>query len=142
MADEIVRRAIEEYFRALSSFDVTAWVETFAPDGETHEPVGSAAHRGHVQLNEFISKLFQRFDLLQFTADHVFIVGLEAAVKWTGRGIRKGGDPLRIEGIDIFVLKPEEKIQRVDAYWHPAVPERSRTVPPRMNVGIKARLKT
>ncbi|MDQ6698918.1 MAG: nuclear transport factor 2 family protein [Acidobacteriota bacterium] len=124
MADEIVRSAIEEYFGALNRVDAPAWVETFAADGETHEPVGSPAHRGHSQLGEFVNNLFQRFERLQFTVDHVFIVGLQAAVKWTATGMIRGGNSFATEGIDVFVLKPDGKIQRVDAYWHPAVPGR------------------
>lgn len=123
MTEDVVRWAIEKYFSALSSLDANAWVETFAAGGETHEPAGSAAHRGHAQLSEFISNLFKRFERLQFTADHTFIVGLQAAAKWTGKGVTASGSPFMTKGIDVFVLKPDGKIQRVDAYWHPAVHE-------------------
>ncbi len=123
MADEVVQGAIKAYFGALSRRDAQAWVETFAADGETHEPAGSPAHRGHSQLGEFINDLFQRFESLEFTVDHVFIVRGQAAVKWTGKGVIRGGSAFTTEGIDVLVLKPDGKIQRVDAYWHPAVPE-------------------
>ena len=123
MLHEVIRQAIGTYFQALSSLDANAWVATFAEDGETHEPAGSAPHRGHGQLGEFIRNLFQRFESLQFTVDNAFIVGLQAAVKWTAKGVTKNGKRFTTEGIDVFVLNETGKIQRVDAYWYPAVPD-------------------
>jgi steroid delta-isomerase len=50
----------------------------------------------------------------------VFVAGNGAAVKWTGRGTSTNGKEVKFEGIDVFEVAEDGKIQNVWAYWNPA----------------------
>ena len=54
------------------------------------------------------------------TADHIFLSGNRAAVKFTGRGTGKNGRQVIFEGIDVFEINQEGKIQTMWGYWDPA----------------------
>jgi len=120
MSPEVVARTIRAYFAALRAMDQEAWVDTFAVDAVSYDPVGSPAIHGHQKLGEFFQSIAGAFQEVGLTEDHVFIAGDGAAVKWTGRGTSKQGKAVLFEGIDVFELNANGKIQLLRAYWNPA----------------------
>lgn len=120
MSPEVVSKIVKAYFAALRAMDQQAWVNTFAPDAISNDPVGAPAIEGHQKLGEFFQTITAAFEQVGLTEDHVFIAGNGAAVKWTGRGISKQGKKVHFEGIDIFEVNPAGKIQTLHAYWNPA----------------------
>lgn len=120
MSTEMVSKAVKAYFAALRAMDRPAWVNTFAEDAVTHDPVGAPPTRGHERLAEFFDTITAAFEEVGLTEDEVFIAGNGAAVKWTGRGISKGGSKVHFEGIDVFEVNEAGKIQTLHAYWNPA----------------------
>ena len=120
MAPEIISNAIKAYFAALRAMDERAWVNTFAEDAVTYDPVGAAPTRGHQRLAEFFQTVMAAFKEVGLTEDQIFIAGNGAAVKWTGRGISQAGRKVKFEGIDIFEINEAGKIQTLHAYWNPA----------------------
>lgn len=120
MSPEIISRAVKAYFAALRAMDQQAWVNTFAEDAVTYDPVGAQPTRGHQKLGEFFQTITAAFKELGLTEDDVFVAGDGAAVKWTGRGINKQGRKVHFEGIDVFEINEAGKIQSVHAYWNPA----------------------
>src|SRR5882672_4251377 len=111
MSPEVIARAVKEYFAALRAMDQQAWVNTFAEDGVSYDPVGAPAINGHQKLAEFFQTITAAFKEVGLTEDEVFIAGSEAAVKWTGRGISKQGRKAHFEGIDVFEVNESGKIQ-------------------------------
>src|SRR5688572_3111614 len=120
MSPEIISRAIKDYFAALRAMDEREWVNTFAPDAVSYDPVGTAAIEGHEKLAEFFQTITAAFKEVGLTENHVFIAGDGAAVKWTGSGISKAGKKVHFEGIDVFEINENGKIQKLQAYWNPA----------------------
>jgi steroid delta-isomerase len=120
MSPEVISKAVKAYFAALRALDRQAWVNTFAEDAVTHDPVGAPPTRGHQKLGEFFDTVTAAFKEVGLTEDEVFIAGNSAAVKWTGRGISKGGKKVHFEGIDVFEVNEAGKIQTLHAYWNPA----------------------
>lgn len=100
--------------------DQDAWVNTFAADAVSHDPVGALPINGHQKLAEFFQSLAGAFKEVGLTEDQIFIAGNGAAVKWTGRGTSKQGKAVQFEGIDVFEVNGDGKIQRLYAYWNPA----------------------
>lgn len=86
MSPEVISKAVKAYFAALRAMDQRAWVNTFAEDAVTYDPVGTPANRGHKGLEEFYQTVSAAFKEFGLTEDQVFIAGNAAAVKWTGRG--------------------------------------------------------
>jgi len=115
-----VSRAVRAYFLAIRAMDADAFANTFAEDGTTCDPVDAPPISGRDALREFFNSICKNFKSVSLTEDHVFVAGNRAAVKWTGRGASTGGKEVKFEGIDVFEVNPDGKIQKVWAYWNPA----------------------
>ena len=120
MSTERIDKAVADYFAATRRMDASAWVETFAVDATSHDPVGAPPMNGHAALRQFFDGICGAFERVGLTEDHVFTSGNEAAVKWTGRGTGKNGREVTFEGIDVFEINDAGKIQTLRAYWDPA----------------------
>ena len=120
MAPEIISQVVKDYFAALRGMDAEAWVNTFAEDAVSNDPVGAPPIVGHQGIREFFQSVTAAFKEFGLTEDDVFIAGNSAAVKWTGRGISKQGRKVKFEGIDVIEVNDSGKIQTVHAYWNPA----------------------
>ena len=120
MSPEVVAKAVKAYFAALRAMDKQAWVDTFAADAISHDPVGAPPINGHEKLGEFFDTITAAFKEVGLTEDQVFIAGNAAAVKWTGRGTSKQGKKVHFEGIDVLEVNERGKIQGLRAYWNPA----------------------
>jgi steroid Delta-isomerase len=120
MSPETVSKVVKAYFAALRAMDQRAWVNTFAEDAVTYDPVGAPPTKGHQKLEEFFQTITAAFKEVGLTEDQVFVAGNGAAVKWTGRGISKQGRKVHFEGIDVFEVNEAGKIQSLQAYWNPA----------------------
>ena len=111
--------AVAEYFAAIRAMDTDRYVNTFAPDGVTHDPVGTSPHAGHDALRAFFTGIAGAFASLDLTEDNVFANGNSAAVKWTGKGVGKNGKPVAFEGVDVIDCDDSGKIVLVRAFWNP-----------------------
>ena len=120
MSPEVVSKAIKAYFAAIRAMDQQAWVNTFAEDAVSHDPVGAPPLIGHEKLGEFFQSITAAFKEVGLTEDEVFIADNGAAVRWTGRGVSKQGRKVHFEGIDVFEVNEAGKIQTLHAYWNPA----------------------
>src|SRR4030095_3169408 len=120
MSPEVISRVVKTYFAATREMDQKAWVNTFAEDAVSYDPVGGPAIEGHEKLGEFFQSILGAFKEVGLTEDQVFVAGNSAAVKWTGNGISKQGKKVRFEGIDIINVNENGKIQTLNAYWNPA----------------------
>lgn len=120
MSTEVIRKVVAGYFAATRAMDMEAWVATFAENAVSHDPVGSPAIEGHEGLRKFFQGITGAFEKSGLTEDHVFVAGNGAAVKWTGHGLGKNGREVTFEGIDVFEVNEEGKIQTLWAYWDAA----------------------
>ena len=113
-----VSRAVRGYFLAIRAMDPEAFANAFAEDGTTHDPHGSTAITGRVALREFFQSICENFKSVGLTEDSI-VAGNGAAVKWTGKGTSTNGREVNFEGIDVFEVNQDGKIQTVHAYWNP-----------------------
>jgi steroid Delta-isomerase len=100
--------------------DADGFVNSFSPDGVSHDPVGTPPLHGHEQIGQFITGIMSGFETVGLTEDHVFVNGNSAAVKWTGRGRTRTGRDITFEGIDVLEFNDIGKITLLRAYWDPA----------------------
>jgi steroid delta-isomerase len=115
-----VSRAVRAYFLAIRAMDADAFANTFAENGTTCDPMGAPPIIGRDAVREFFQSICKNFKSVALTEDHVFVAGNGAAVKWTGHGTSINGIEVRFEGIDMFEVNEDGKIQNVWAYWNPA----------------------
>src|SRR5215831_6905172 len=115
-----VSRAVRAYFLAIRAMDAEAFANTFAEDGTTFDPVGRPGITGRAAIREFLESICKNFKGVGLTEDSVFVAGSGAAVKWTGKGTSTSGREVNFEGVDVFEINEEGKIQTLRAYWNPA----------------------
>ena len=115
-----ISRAVRAYFLAIRAMDPDAFANTFAEDGTTFDPVGTPGITGRDGIREFLESICKNFKSVGLTEDAVFVAGNGAAVKWTGKGTSSTGREVRFEGIDVFEVNEDGKIQNLWAYWNPA----------------------
>ena len=120
MSPEVIAKTVKDYFAALRAMDEQAWVNTFAENAVSHDPVGALPINGQQKLAEFFQTITAAFEEVGLTEDQVFIAGNGAAVKWTGKGTSKQGRAVHFEGIDVFTINEAGKIETLHAYWNPA----------------------
>jgi steroid Delta-isomerase len=121
MSTNTIEKVVADYFAATRAMDLDAWLATFDKDAVSYEPTGELPLTGYEALSQFFQAIAGAFEKVGLTEEQVFVVGNEAAVKWIGRGIGKNGREVTFEGIDIFEVNPAGKIQKLRAYWNPAV---------------------
>lgn len=119
MNTNTIEKIISDYFDAICNLNCEAWIATFASDAVSHEP-GSPPLEGHDALRAFFNGVAGGFETIEMRPQQIFVVGNEAGVKWAASGVGKTGRPAKFEGIDIFTLNGDGKIQAVKAYWDPA----------------------
>jgi steroid delta-isomerase len=115
-----VSRAVRAYFLAIRAMDADAFANTFAENGTTCDPMGAPPITGRDALREFFQAICKNFNSVALTEEQVFVAGNGAAVKWTGQGTSINGKEVKFEGIDVFEISEDGKIQNVWAYWNPA----------------------
>jgi len=115
-----ISRAVRGYFLAIRAMDAEAFANAFAEDGTTCDPMGAPPIVGRDGIREFFNSICKNFKSVGLTEDSVFVAGNGAAVKWTGKGTSTTGREVNFEGIDVFEVNQDGKIQNVWAYWNPA----------------------
>ena len=124
MTDQIspdrISRAVRGYFLAIRAMDADAFANSFAEDGTTYDPEGSPGITGRAAIRDFLISIAKNFKSVSLTEDSVFVAGNGAAVKWTGKGTSTTGKEVNFEGVDVFEVNEDGKIQTVRAYWNPA----------------------
>lgn len=120
MSPALIEQVVADYFAATRAMDRDAWIGTFAEDAISYDPVGGVPIEGHKGLRHFYQTIALAFEAVGMTEDHVFIAGDRAAVKWTGRGVGRNGREVTFEGIDVFEVNAQGKIQRMWGYWNPS----------------------
>jgi ketosteroid isomerase-like protein len=120
MSNSTIETVVAAYFANFASMNPEGWVENFAEDALSYDPVGEPPAKVHEGFRQFIGQLQAVFAKLEATTEHIFVGGNEAAVKWTMHGISKTGKSVTFEGITIFEINADGKIQTTRAYWNPA----------------------
>jgi steroid delta-isomerase len=117
---EQIQETIAAYFAATRAMDKEAWLNTFAEDGASHDPVGAPPLDTAEKRGAFFDGIVGAFERVGLQENQIFVSGHGAAVKWTGTGVGKNGREVTFEGIDVFEMNAEGKIQTLWAYWNPA----------------------
>ena len=120
MTSEKIPVAVARYFSAIGEMDPDAWVACFAEQGTSYEPGSPTPLQGRTALRQFLVNVLGAFQTIAMIEDHVFQSGNRVAVKFTGHGTGKNGGQVSFEGIDVFEINQEGKIQTMWGYWNPA----------------------
>lgn len=120
LADPRLVEAVSAYFAAISGRALDRWLELFAEDAVSHDPVGTVPAEGRNALKEEWRMLTAPFESLTMVEESTFYCGTGAAVKWKAQGRGINTRSVVFEGITVFEMAVDGKIQTVMAYWDPA----------------------
>lgn len=119
MSKETIEAVIAAYFTNMAAMNPEGWVEHFAENAVSYDPVGHPPTKVHEGFREFFGQLQGVFEQLKPTTEYIFVAGNEAAVKWTIQGTSKSAKSITFEGITVFEVNEAGKIQTTRAYWNP-----------------------
>ena len=108
---------VAKYFAAIRETDTNAWVQLFAKDGVSHDPIGMASYTGHEQLEKFFTGINKAFAKVSFVEENTYVCGHNAAVKWNATGTGHNGVEVAFHGIDTFEMNENGEIVELKAYW-------------------------
>lgn len=115
-----VSRAVRAYFLSIRAMDADAFANSFAENGTTCDPMGTPPISGRAAVRAFFESVCKNFKSVSLEEEAIFVAGNGAAVKWTGQGTSINGKDVRFEGIDIFEIDDDGKIQNLWSYWNPS----------------------
>src|SRR5205823_1351482 len=58
---EAIQSAVAAYFGAVRAMDANGFADTFAPDGVTHDPVGTPPQHGRDAIRQFLQGFFDAY---------------------------------------------------------------------------------
>ena len=115
---EAQQKTIADLFAAIRGLNVEAWLDCFASDASNIDPADAPAQTGHAAIRPVLEGAAQAFHSIHIVEDGVFIVGNQAAVKWTA-DFTMNGKTARSEGVDVIDFSEDGKIQTLRAFWNP-----------------------
>ena len=119
--NQTIERVVAAYFSALREMDIERLLELFDEDAVSWDPVGSPPMRVRDKSNNYFRALSTIFSKMALREEEVFVAGSEAAVRWTGVAIlRTNPREVDFEGISVFEINEQGRIQSVRSYWDKA----------------------
>lgn len=116
---ERVKKWVNEYFKATQSGNAQVWADSFADHVYLNDPYGSDIPGSREEIVAVGERFMSSFESAGLYPDFVYVNGLTATVKWTGRGITKEGKEATFEGMNITTYNRQGKITSHIGYWDP-----------------------
>ncbi|GHO47058.1 nuclear transport factor 2 family protein [Ktedonospora formicarum] len=119
VSQKVIRAAIEAYFSANNALDVEGFVNAFAPDASMYNVAEISPITGHEAIRQVARQMLLPCEETAVTMDKIFITGNGAAIFYSGHLTAKNGRTAQVEGIDVFEVNDEGKIQSIRLYFGP-----------------------
>ena len=120
LSEKIILEALTTYFAVNNALDIEGFVNIFAADASMYNAAEISPVSGREAIRQVAEQTLLPFQEANVTMERVFIAGNGAAVSYTGQLTAKNGRTAEIEGIDVFEINAEGKIQTIHFYLNPA----------------------
>ena len=120
ISQEVIRTAITNYFAVNNALDVEGFVNAFAADASIYNAGEVSPLTGRDAIRQVAEQSLLPFQEGSVAIERIFIVENGAAVFYKGHLTAKNGRRAEIEGIDVFEINAEGKIQVIRFYFDPA----------------------
>ena len=108
---------VRRFWDSINSRDVEGYLATFADDGVAFDPADKPPMKTSDERRQFMTGLLGSFSEIDARLDFVTPCGDSTAAKWTVTGRSTSGDPVRIEGIDVYDHAPDGRIREMRGYF-------------------------
>lgn len=116
-----IRNTINAYFAANNARDVDGFVSAFAADAYLYNAAETSPITGRDAVVQVAEQSLLPYREVSATIERIFIAGNGAAVFYTGHLTAQNGRTAPIEGIDVFEINDEGKIQSIRFYLDPTL---------------------
>ncbi len=118
--EQNVRKWTEDYFKATQSGNAETWANTFADYAYINDPYGSDIPNGKADIHKIGENFMSAFTKAGLYPNWIYVNGLVATTKWTGKAITKDGKDATFEGINVTTYNLQGKIVSHIGYWSPS----------------------
>ena len=108
---------VRRFWDSINSKDVDGYLATFADDAIAFDPADQPPLTTREARKQFMEGLLAGFSDINAQLDFVTPCGDNTAAKWTVTGQATSGEPVRIEGIDVYRHADDGRISEMRGYF-------------------------
>jgi ketosteroid isomerase-like protein len=112
-----IEAIVTDVFDKFSAFDAEGTAALYAPDGTIEDPVGTTPIQGTQAIIDYLKTYPTILNEIRVQAFDVTVAGQEAAIKWRLRFKTKTGNVFFVDGIGIFKINEQGKVQSDREYF-------------------------
>src|SRR5215510_3652053 len=117
---EQIEAIVTDVFNKFAAFDAQGTAALYAPDGTIEDPVGSPPVQGTQAIIAYLETFPTILNEIRIQSFGVTVCGQEAAIKWRLRFKTKTGNVFFVDGIGIFKINEDGKVQSDREYFDQA----------------------
>ena len=117
LTPEQIEALVTDVFNKFAAFDAQGTAALYAPDGTIEDPVGTTPVQGTQAIIAYLETFPTILDEIRVQHFDVTVAGQEAAIKWRLRFKTKTGNVFFVDGVGIFKINPDGKVQSDREYF-------------------------
>ena len=117
LTPEQIEALVTEVFEKFAAFDAQGTAALYAPDGTIEDPVGTPPVQGTQAIIAYLETFPTILNEIRVQSFDVTVAGQEAALKWRLRFKTKTGNVFFVDGIGIFKINENGKVQSDREYF-------------------------
>jgi steroid delta-isomerase len=117
LTPEQIEAIVTDVFNKFATFDAQGTAALYAPDGTIEDPVGTTPIQGTQAIIAYLETFPSILNEIRVQHFDVTVAGQEAAIKWRLRFKTKTGNVFFVDGIGIFKINPDGKVQSDREYF-------------------------
>jgi len=117
LTPEQIEALVTDVFNKFAAFDAQGTAALYAPDGTIEDPVGTTPVQGTQAIIAYLETFPTILDEIRVQHFDVTVAGQEAAIKWRLRFKTKTGNVFFVDGIGIFKINEQGKVQSDREYF-------------------------
>ena len=112
-----IEAIVTDVFNKFAAFDAEGTTNLYAPDGTIEDPVGTTPIQGTAAILAYQQTFPTILNEIRVQSFDVTVAGQEAAIKWRLRFKTKTGNVFFVDGIGIFRINENGKVQSDREYF-------------------------
>ena len=117
LTPEQIEAIVRDMYDKFAAFDAQGTTDMFAPDGTIEDPVGSTPIQGTQAIIAYQQTFPTILNEIRIQSFDVTVAGQECAIKWRLRFKTKTGNVFFVDGVGIFKINPDGKVQSDREYF-------------------------
>ena len=117
LTPEQIEAIVTDVFNKFAAFDGQGTAALYAPDGTIEDPVGTTPVQGTQAIIAYLETFPTILNEIRVQHFDVTVAGQEAAIKWRLRFKTKTGNVFFVDGVGIFKINPDGKVQSDREYF-------------------------